>query len=156
MNLSVFWAVPFAIQCHVIAALTALSLSPVIYLSSKGTVRHRWLGRIWALSMGVTAISSFWIHGFNLVAGYSPIHLLSLFTLYSVGAGVLAARRGKTKAHQGHMLGAMLGLVVAGLLTTVPGRLMSRMLFDGAPWVGFGVLCMLGALFALSQRRRGV
>jgi uncharacterized membrane protein len=61
--------------------------------------------------------------------GYSWIHGLSVFTLVSLMTGVLAARTHRVKAHRINMIALYFGaLVVTGLFTLLPGRLIGRAL----------------------------
>src|SRR4051812_50154529 len=61
--------------------MAAFALGLVQFAAPKGTLPHRTLGWIWVLLMASVAISSFWIHTIRLVGPFSPIHLLSIFTL---------------------------------------------------------------------------
>src|SRR5258708_27927480 len=70
-----------AIPLHAIAAMTAFVLGVVQFAAPKGTLPHRAIGAIWVGVMAVVAISSFWIHQLRLAGPWSPIHLLSIFTL---------------------------------------------------------------------------
>ena len=66
---------------------------------------------------------------------FSPIHLLSLFTLVMLWLGVRRAQRGDIVSHRLTMqFTYFLALVVTGLLTFLPGRIMYRVAFgpDGA------------------------
>ena len=97
---------------------------------AKGTSLHRWLGRLWAGLMAFVALSSFFIFELKIWGNYSPIHLLSLWTLFSLVWGIYLARKGQIKAHKQVMVSFYcLGLVLTGLLTLAPGRLMHSVLF---------------------------
>jgi uncharacterized membrane protein len=125
-------AAPSAIQIHVAAALTALAIGTVLLIGVKGTRLHRGLGWVWVLAMGTTAVSSFFIHAINPggPAGLSLIHLLSGWTVVGLPMAVYAARRHKVQAHRRAMTGMFVGgLIVAGLLTFLPGRLMWAVFF---------------------------
>jgi uncharacterized membrane protein len=118
-----------AIQFHALAALVALGLGILQLLMRKGGRRHRLFGYIWLLSMLIVAISSFWIHEIKVWGDFSPIHLLSLFTLVQVPRAVLAARHGNIRAHKIAMQFLFwLALVGAGLFTLLPGRIMGHMI----------------------------
>ena len=65
----------------------------VQFAAPKGTLPHRTIGWIWVVLMAAVAISSFWIHQIRLVGPWSPIHLLSIFTLVMLPLGVVAAHR---------------------------------------------------------------
>ena len=118
------------IPLHAIAAMSAFVLGVVQLAAPKGTLPHRTLGWIWVLLMALVAVSSFWIHQIKLLGPWSPIHLLSIFTLLMLPLGVWRARQHSVNAHRWTMIGIFTGaLVIAGLFTFVPGRIMHAVLF---------------------------
>ena len=120
------------IQVHAFAAMAAFLLGVVQLSAPKGTLPHRTLGWIFAALMAAVAISSFWIHELRIIGPFSPIHLLSIFTLAGLPFAVLAARRHDVVRHRRRMIGLFLGaLVVAGLFTLLPGRIMHAVVFGG-------------------------
>ena len=122
-------AVP-AIPVHAFAAMAAFVLGVVQFAAPKGTLPHRTIGWIWVLLMLSVAISSFWIHQIRLWGPWSPIHLLSIFTLVMLPLGVWAAHRHHVRRHRHIMIGIFSGaLVVAGLFTLLPGRIMHAVVF---------------------------
>lgn len=144
---------PLLVQCHVITAFAALLLTPAILLRRKGDRRHRILGRFWVLAMGATALSSFAITDIRVIGPFSPIHGLSLLTLFSLGAAIVHARQGRIEAHKGSMFGVMFGLVGAGVFTVIPGRLMSDILFPNAQLPGFAFVLGLGVCALVLLRK---
>ena len=121
-----------AIQFHAFAAMTAFGLGVVQLAAPKGTLPHRTIGWIWVALMAVIALSSFFIHEIKMVGPFSPIHLLSIFTLVMLPLAVLHARRHNVKQHRGAMIGIFIGaLLVAGAFTFVPGRIMHAVAFGG-------------------------
>jgi uncharacterized membrane protein len=120
-----------AIPLHAFAAMAAFALGIVQFAAPKGTLPHRTLGWIWVLLMAAVALSSFWIHQIRLVGPWSPIHLLSIFTLVMLPLGVWRAHRHQVSAHRRTMVSIFVGaLVIAGAFTLVPGRIMHAVLFD--------------------------
>jgi uncharacterized membrane protein len=120
------------IQLHAFAAMAALVLGIVQLAAPKGTLPHRTIGWIWVLLLATIAVSSFWIHSIRLWGPFSPIHLISIFTLVMLPVAVLAARRHDVKHHSRRMIGIFVGgLVIAGLFTFSPGRIMHAVLFGG-------------------------
>jgi uncharacterized membrane protein len=81
MNLAPLLDAAPAIPLHALAAMSAFVLGLVQFAAPKGTLPHRTLGWIWVLLMASVAVSSFWIHQIRLIGPWSPIHLLSIFTL---------------------------------------------------------------------------
>jgi uncharacterized membrane protein len=80
----------------------------------------------------LVAASSLFIHTIRTWGPWSPIHLLSLFTLTVVPLAVLSARRHNVTAHRSAMLWIFtLALVVTGLFTLAPGRIMNKVVFGG-------------------------
>lgn len=130
MTLAPLLAAPLAIQLHAFAALAAFTLGAVQLAAPKGTIPHRLFGWVWAGLMLTVVISSFFIHEIRLWGPWSPIHLLSIFTLVMLPLAVLAARRHDVRRHQGTMIGLFFGaLVIAGAFTLLPGRIMHAVVF---------------------------
>ncbi|MBR0783308.1 DUF2306 domain-containing protein [Bradyrhizobium iriomotense] len=119
-----------AIPLHAFAAMAAFMLGLVQFAAPKGTLPHRTIGWIWVVLMVVVAASSFWIHQIRLVGAFSPIHLLSIFTLVVLPLAVWRAHTHRVADHRRMMILIFAGaLVVAGLFTLVPGRIMHRVIF---------------------------
>lgn len=130
MTLAPLLNAPFAIQLHAFAAITAFALGLVQFVRKKGTFSHRTFGWIWVGLMVIVAVSSFWIHHIRIWGPWSWIHLLSIVTLINLPLAVLMARRHNVNAHRGFMIGIFAGaLVIAGIFTFVPGRIMYSVLF---------------------------
>jgi uncharacterized membrane protein len=136
------------IQLHAFAAMSAFALGIVQLAAPKGTLPHRTLGWIWVvltlgwiwvvLTLGwiwvvlmlVISASSFLIHGIRMWGPWSPIHILSVFTPIMLAVALVAARRHRVRAHKITMMSVFAGaLVLAGLFTLVPGRIMHTVLF---------------------------
>jgi uncharacterized membrane protein len=119
-----------AIPLHAFAAMAAFVLGIVQFAAPKGTLPHRTLGWIWVLLMASVAISSFWIHTIRLVGPFSPIHLLSIFTLIMLPLAVWRAHQHRVADHRRIMIMTFAGaLVIAGAFTLVPGRIMHAVVF---------------------------
>ena len=118
------------IQIHAAAAMAAFLLGLVQFALPKGTTRHRITGWIWVTLMTIVSVTAFFIHELRLWGPWSPIHLLAIFTLVMLPVAVLHARRHRVANHKFSMIGIFLGgLVVAGLFTFVPGRIMHAVVF---------------------------
>lgn len=120
------------IQLHAFAAIAALMLGIGQLVAPKGTGVHRFVGLVWAGLMLVVAVSSLWIHDLRVWGPWSPIHLLSLFVIAAVPAAVFAARRHQVARHRRAMIQLFFfALVVAGVFTLLPGRIMHAVVFGG-------------------------
>ncbi len=130
MSLAPLLNAALPIPLHAFAAMAAFVLGLVQLLAPKGTLPHRTLGWIWVALMAVVAGSSFWIHEIRLVGPWSPIHLLSIFSLVMLVVGVLAARGHNVRRHKRTMVSIFAGaLVIGGLFSFVPGRIMHAVVF---------------------------
>jgi uncharacterized membrane protein len=119
-----------AIPLHAFAAMTAFVLGLVQFAAPKGTLPHRTVGWIWVGLMATVAVSSFWIHQIKLIGPWSPIHLLSIFTLTMLPLAVWRAHKHRVADHRRIMISVFVGaLVVAGLFTLLPGRIMHAVVF---------------------------
>jgi uncharacterized membrane protein len=119
-----------AIQLHAFAAMAAFALGIVQLAAPKGTLPHRTIGWIWVALMLVVSVTAFWIHGLRLWGPWSPIHLLAILTLATVPLAVWHARRHRVAAHRWAMISIFTGaLLLAGLFTFAPGRIMYKVLF---------------------------
>jgi uncharacterized membrane protein len=119
-----------AIQLHAFAAMAAFVLGVVQLAAPKGTLPHRTVGWVWVVLMVIVATTSFWIHDLRMWGPWSAIHLLSIFTLVMLPLAVMHARRHDVGNHRKSMIGLFSGaLVIAGLFTFVPGRIMHAVVF---------------------------
>ena len=124
------------IAVHMTAALGALALGPVALWARLGREQrprlHRAVGFTWVALMLVTAISALFIRDFRLpnLAGYTPIHLITIGTLAGLAAAMVAIARRNIRRHRQAMWSAYLGgCVVAGLLALLPGRFLGHWLW---------------------------
>jgi uncharacterized membrane protein len=130
MTLAPLLAAAPVIQVHAFAAMAAFVLGVVQLAAPKGTLPHRTVGWIWVALMTVVAVSAAFIHQIRLWGPWSPIHLLSILTLVALPIAVWRAHRHDVRAHRGTMLGLFIGaLVIAGLFTFLPGRIMHAVAF---------------------------
>ena len=123
---------PVAILIHLGTVIPAFFVgSWLILLSKKGSRAHRTLGTIYLCLMTITATAAIFIKSLN-PGHFSWFHLFVLLTFWSVFAAIWRIRSKDVTGHRRAMLGLYFGLVFAGALTFLPGRLMHR-LFIGPP-----------------------
>lgn len=129
IDLSPLLAVPPVLQAHIAGALLSFAIGTVLFLGVKGRTMHRVLGYTWIVTMAVTAISSLFLTGIN-GDSYSFIHLLTGWTIIVLPIGLAAARRRNIAQHRKTMTGLFMGgMLIAGLFTFLPGRLMWSLFF---------------------------
>lgn len=119
-----------AVTIHLIAALWALLAGFSQLITTRGTKRHKLVGWSWMVSMVIVAVSSFWLTGFmDLLWGFSPIHLLSIWVLVCVVVSFYSAQTGNIRRHRRFAIGAFYGVVGAAIGTLAPGRLIHQWFF---------------------------
>ena len=129
------------IAVHMTTALAALAIGPVALWARRGgaarPVLHRAAGYAWATLMLLSALSALFIRDYQLpnIAGFSPIHLLVPYTLFSLAYAFVALARRQIAAHRKAMIGLYLGACVgAGLFTLLPGRYLGQLVWG--QWLG--------------------
>lgn len=120
----------FVLAIHIGLAITALFLGGVIAAMRKGTVRHRLLGRVWAVIMLAVAATSFAFPAERLliVGGLSYLHILALATFLMLPLAVWAVRSGRTLLHRRLMLTLYALLCITGIAAMfMPGRFLHQL-----------------------------
>jgi uncharacterized membrane protein len=157
MTLEPLLDAPLAIKIHVAAVVPAAILGAYLLMRRKGTPVHRLLGKIWLTLMVITALSSFFIHALNMVYGFSPIHLLSIYVLIASWQAIAAARRHDIARHRRTVTGLYFGGIgIAGFFTLIPGRIMGKVIFSGdeiLPIVVVGAIAAFLVRVALTRKR---
>ena len=129
--MSILFAQAQPIPLHAVAAMAAIILGGLQFYMKKGGILHKLIGRTWIGLMVVVSVSSFFIHKIELWGAYSPIHLLSVWTIFSLGLAIYYVRVGNIKRHKQVMI-ALYGfaLLLTGLFTLMPGRVMHQIVFS--------------------------
>jgi len=121
---------------HITFALAAVPVGVYIFLTKKGTSRHKLAGRFWVALLTIVSMSAISIQSIN-PGHYSLIHLLIPFTIGSLIYSIWNIRRFKVTrlqkyryAHMYSMIGVYVGaLLIAGAFTLLPGRLLHGVVF---------------------------
>jgi len=123
--------VPPIIWGHLVAAVLAMGLTPVMLLRRRGDRLHRRLGYLWVTAMALTAglslgVKVLWPGHFSL------IHILSIYTLGCLPVIVMAARQHNVTLHRRMIRGMAIGaLLVAGSFTFTFDRMLAQWLYGG-------------------------
>ena len=121
---------------HITFALAAVPVGVYIFLTKKGTSRHKLAGRFWVALLTIVSMSAIPIQSVN--PGHnSLIHLLIPFTIGSLIYSIWNIRRFKVTrlqkyryAHMYSMIGVYVGaLLIAGAFTLLPGRFLHGVVF---------------------------
>lgn len=118
---------------HLTTVLPAFLLGGYLLLATKGTSRHRALGKIYMVLMMITAATTLFMSakvGPQFLGHFGWIHLLSFLVLWSVPRAWYAIRRGDKKVHMQSMIMTYVGgILIAGSFAFMPGRLLNDWLF---------------------------
>ena len=124
------------IVTHTAFALVAVPVGAYIFLTQKGTSRHKLAGRFWVALLTIVSMSAIPIQSVN--PGHnSLIHLFIPFTIGSLIYSIWNIRRFKVTrlqkyryAHMYSMIGVYVGaLLIAGAFTLLPGRFLHGVVF---------------------------
>ncbi len=117
------------IKIHLITVTAALALATFQMVGAKGRATHRVIGWVLAVLLLVTAVTSLFIH--DPRGGWiNPFQIFSVWTLFAVPVALVAARSHNVRRHANMMSGLYFGgMIFAGLLTLLPGRLLWRVFF---------------------------
>jgi uncharacterized membrane protein len=115
------------VAAHAAGATLAVLLGGYnLWLSRKGDLLHRRVGRIWFVVMYWVAFSSFGIKRLH-PGHFSWIHGLSAWTIVSLTIALWAAMTHRVDLHKGFVAGSYFGLLGAGVAAVAfPHRLVPR------------------------------
>lgn len=130
------------IRLHVAFALVAIICGPIAIFRRRRDRIHKVLGYTGVTGMAGLAGTGLLIESdFAVIGSYGPIHLLSLYTLFSLVVGVQAARQRQFARHEAWMKSLWFTAIgVTGLLTLLPGRVMNRIIFGEPSQAGFTLI----------------
>lgn len=128
---------PLVIQIHAFGAMAAFLLGVIQIAAPKGTLPHKTIGVFWIAIMLAIAISSIFVRpslhpDLPMTKWFSWIHLFTLLTFYALAQGLYLLLRGRPalKYHSRPFIGLFIGgLIVAGVLSFLPGRIMHQVVF---------------------------
>ena len=124
---------PSLVYIHLATVLPCFLIGAWLLLRRKGTTMHKRLGRAYAVLILFTALVTFLMPaeiGPRFLNHFGFIHLLSVLVLVCVPAALYSIRRGNVAAHLGNMVGVYVGgILIAGTLALMPGRLLHTWLF---------------------------
>ena len=136
MTLAPLFHAPLPVQIHAVTVIPAFFIGTwQIFLSRKGAPAHRAIGYVYLVLMTITAITALFIHAImpnSPFFGLSPIHIFVPITLFGVASALYGAWTHNIRAHKSAMIGTYIGgLLIAGSLAFMPGRIMHAAVFGG-------------------------
>ena len=171
MNIQPYLDTSPTVQVHVAGGVIAFLLGGYMLVRRKGGRLHRLAGRVWIATMVIVSLTAIFIQELRMWGPFSPLHLFVPVTLGSCWLAVWHARNGRFVAHAQTMVGLYLGgVIVAGGVTFLPGRLMHDVFLDGSgsgyaaiadwimhplifPFAGAAVAVVIAGLVRPSLRR---
>jgi len=162
------------IAIHMSAALGAVVLGPVALWARQGAKQrprlHRAFGYAWVTLMLATAISALFIRDHKLpnIDGFTPIHLLVPVVFFSLFGAFWMLAHGNLGGHARIMRRLyVLGCIVTGFFTLVPGRYLGDLVWGQAGslapivrntpayvWVLLTAVITMGVLQLRERRQR--
>lgn len=140
---------PVQIQIHVLTAVISIFLGPFALFRKRRDRLHKVFGYVWVAAMALTALTSLFIFELRLIGLFSPIHLLSLVTLAALFKAVHFARHRQIANHRQAMQGlSFWALAITLFFTVAPGRIMSKIFFNGHETAGFMAALVIIAIGA--------
>ena len=117
---------PWYVLAHLAVCAGGALLGTTVLLRRKGDFTHKALGWSWVSLMLTAAISSFFIQARGR---FSLIHILSVVILVMVPLGVVHIRHRRVLRHRNTMSSAFAGLIIAGVFTLLPYRMLGQLVF---------------------------
>lgn len=158
MTLELIMSAPGVVQFHLGSAIVAVGLGPVALYRSSRDRWHKLTGYVWAGAMLALAVSGFFMHTLAIIGPFGPIHLFSVFTIFSLWRGYVLIRARRIADHARWMRNFFWNAIgFAGVLAFLPGRTLNRAVFAAQPelayWFVTGCLAVGLAWMATSKGR---
>lgn len=139
MSLAPLLEAPLIVQIHAFGAMSAFALGLIQIVAPKGTLPHKSIGVLWIAIMTVVAVSSAFIlrpaePGAPYWERLSFIHLFIPITAFGLISGTRLLLRGgpSLRRHSWPFISVFFGgLIIAGVLAFMPGRIMHEVAFGG-------------------------
>jgi uncharacterized membrane protein len=149
MTLNPLLESPGIVQFHTFVAMVAVLLGGVQLVAPKGTIPHRTVGWVWVLLMATMITTGFMTHDILAFGPFSPkvccrdwscglgslqcgsVHILSVFVVMLLPLAALQARLQNVIRHRQAMIILFAILVLGGLGTLLPTRIMNAVAFGG-------------------------
>ena len=125
---------PPLVAIHLATIVPAAMIGAYLFLSKKGSARHRKMGRVYMILMGFTAVWTLLLpaeFGPRLFGHFGMLHLLSVLTAWTVPTAWRAAQRGDIKGHRSAMIQLYVGgVLIAGSFAVLgQGRYLNLLFF---------------------------
>ena len=140
---------------HLIASIVALVTGTLVLFMNKGTIRHKQIGYVYVISMGLLLLTSFMIY--RLFNGWGAFHYAAIFSLVTIGLGMIPIWTKKPVnkwkyMHFSFMYWSVVGLYAAfaaEILTRIPGSS-----FFGMVGISFVIIMLVAAVcFGLKKSK---
>lgn len=119
--------VSLAVKIHLYTISPAIFIGLYLLLGKKGTRLHIGLGFLWCFLMIVSAISTFFITGYDT---FHFLHFLAFFSVVGIVIGWIGIYKKRKRMHFVGMLSSYAGSVIAGYFAVMtPGRYTYQLIF---------------------------
>lgn len=139
-------------RSHFLAAILAIMAGPVLFLSIKGTVSHKWLGYFYVVALlfvNITALSHY-----TLTGSFNLFHVFAIFSIATIIPATWFIWRAKKTGSKGKYMGhgIMMSWSYFGLFAALVSETATRQfpyLFSGESiWTRFSVFLVIFLLIS--------
>ncbi len=96
MNFAIWNTASIPVLIHVAAATFCTLLGAYMIFAKKGNRAHKIMGWAWVAGMSVAIFSALFVHGFEWIGPFSPIHLIIPFAAWGLWGGIRDIRAKKS------------------------------------------------------------
>ena len=116
---------------HAISSVIAVVLGFYIMGTTKGTPRHKKIGKIWVVLMFIACLSSFGIKHWGY---FNVLHAGSIFALFGLFVGLMGNAHGLVRLHATGMICTFIGLLANFYFAVMTeGRIAHNFIFKFLP-----------------------
>lgn len=142
------WATDPIGKSHVLTAIISLIAGIVLFLNYKGTIRHKWVGYLYVVSMLVMNLTA--LSHYTFTGGFNMFHAFAIFSTATIVPAIWliwkAKKTGKKAYYMGHgitMIWSYFGLFAALVSETATRQFPHIFLIDNNFWTSFSFFLVI-------------
>lgn len=140
---------------HLISSIFALVTGTLVLLMKKGTIRHKQMGYVYVISMGILILTSFMIY--RLFNGWGVFHYATVAIFLTISLGMIPIWTKKPAKKWKYMHFSFMYWSVIGLYSAFAAEAITRIPetpFFGMVGIAFGIIMLAGAVFFRINRSK--
>ena len=140
---------------HLIASIIALITGSLVLIMKKGTKRHKQIGYVYVVSMGILILTAFMIY--RLFGGWGIFHYTTVVSLMTVGLGMIPIWTKKPAKKWKYLHFSFMYWSVIGLYAAFAAEVLTRIPetpFFGMVGIATGIIMIIGGVsFGIKKSR---